>query len=200
MIDFLHGTLVAKEAVAAVINVHGVGYHVHIPLSTFETLPAEGEEVRLRTHLHVREDAMQLFGFATEVERSLFRRLQGISGIGARMALNILSGVSPEALRERVVKGDVAALTRIPGIGKKTAERIVVELRDSFARESTTEALKTGDESAVAREEALMALQALGYARNVAEKAVAAVQRTGEITTGNASQLIKAALRELNSR
>ena len=200
MIEFLHGTLASKEAVSAVIDVHGIGYEVHIPLSTYEKLPETGGEVRLLTHLHVREDAMQLFGFATSTERGIFRQLQSISGIGARMALNILSGVTPEDLRQRVVSGDVAALTRIPGIGKKTAERIVVELRDRFSRDSTSEALKSGDETATVREEALMALQALGYARPVAEKTLTTIQRSGEPLPINASALIKLALRELNSR
>ncbi|MCB2205893.1 Holliday junction branch migration protein RuvA [bacterium] len=200
MIAFLHGTLAAKEAVSAIIEVAGVGYEVHIPLSTYEKLPATGQEVQLLTHLHVREDAMQLYGFATEMERALFRKLQSISGIGARMALNILSGAAPDALRERVINGDVAALTRIPGIGRKTAERIVVELRDSFMRESSSEALKTGDKTAVAREEALMALQALGYPRATAEKAIAALQRSGENAPESTSELIKLALKQLNSR
>jgi Holliday junction DNA helicase RuvA len=200
MIEFLHGTLVSKEAITAVIDVHGIGYEVHIPLSTFEKLPERGGDVQLLTHLHVREDAMQLFGFATATERGIFRQLQGISGIGARMALNILSGATPDELRQRVVSGNIAALTRIPGIGKKTAERIVVELRDRFSRESTAEALKSGDETATVREEALMALQALGYARPLAEKTLTALQRSADPVPTNASALIKMALRELNSR
>lgn len=129
----------------------------------------------------------------------MFRRLQGISGIGARMALNILSGVAPDELRRRVTTGDVVALTRIPGIGRKTAERIIVELRDSFAREGGGEESAAGKVSS-ARDEALMALQALGYPRNAAEKALAAVQRMGENTDFPPSELIKKALQQLNSR
>ena len=199
MIESLHGTLLSKEAVFAVIDVGGVGYGMHITLSTFEDLPDVGGEVTLLTHLHVREDAMQLFGFRHAAERRMFRRLQGISGIGARMALNILSGVAPDELRRRVTTGDIAALTRIPGIGRKTAERIVVELRDSFAREGGTEESAAGTASG-ARDEAMMALQALGYPRNAAEKALAAVQRMGEGTDFPASELIKKALQQLNSR
>ncbi|MBN1446821.1 MAG: Holliday junction branch migration protein RuvA [Bacteroidetes bacterium] len=199
MIEFLHGTLVSREPVSAVIDIHGVGYQVHIPLSTYEALPEIGADVTLLTHLHVREDAMQLYGFLTATERHMFRRLQSISGIGSRMALNILSGVAPDDLRQRVRAGDVAALIRIPGIGRKTAERIVVELRDSFSREFTGEGL-ADSESRGAREEALMALQALGYARNAAEKALSAVQRVGESGTQQPSELIKKALQELNSR
>ena len=200
MIEYLQGTLAHKEPVTAVIDVQGVGYELHIPLSTYETLPETGQQLRLLTHLHVREDAMQLYGFATAGERALFRRLQGISGIGARMALNILSGVAPDALRRHVASGDVAALTRIPGIGRKTAERIVVELRDSFARENTEEALKSGDSAVSAREEALMALQALGYARPQAEKAVAALLTAPGDAPPTAAELIKLALQKLNSR
>ena len=199
MIESLHGTLLSKEAVFAVIDVGGVGYGVHITLSTFEDLPDVGGDVTLFTHLHVREDAMQLFGFRHAAERRMFRQLQGISGIGARMALNILSGVAPDELRRRVTTGDVAALTRIPGIGRKTAERIVVELRDSFAREGGG-AESAADASSSVRDEAMMALQALGYPRNAAEKALAAVQRMGESGDFPASELIKKALQQLNSR
>lgn len=199
MIEFLEGTLAAKEPVVAVVDVGGVAFAVHISLHTFDALPAVGERVRLLTHLHVREDALQLFGFAEASERHIFRQLQGISGIGARMALNILSGISPDDLRLRVSSADIGALTRIPGIGKKTAERIVVELRDRFAK-----GLDAGERAAAggvlsARDEALMALQALGYARPAAEKALSLVVSAAGTTISTSSDLIKAALRQMNS-
>ena len=196
MIEFLAGRLVSKEPVSAVVDVGGVGYMLHISLATYESLPAPGADLRILTHLHVREDAMQLFGFASAAERELFLRLQTISGIGARTALTILSGINPEELRTRVLAGDVPALTRIPGIGRKTAERIVVELRDSMARMHPVAGEGAGG-GVSHRDEALLALSALGYARNAAEKAVADVLR------GNASmatgEIVKQALKALNS-
>lgn len=199
MIEYLEGTLAAKEPMAAVVDVGGVAFAVQISLHTHDALPAAGERVRLLTHLHVREDAMQLFGFADAAERQIFRLLQGISGIGARMALNILSGISPNDLRLRVSSGDVGALTRIPGIGKKTAERIVVELRDRFAKGLDSTAQGGAGAQLSMRDEALLALQALGYARPTAEKAVASASGGLETPPSTASELVKSALKILNS-
>ncbi|MDX9759919.1 MAG: Holliday junction branch migration protein RuvA [Bacteroidota bacterium] len=199
MIEYLEGTLAAKEPMSAVVDVGGVAFAVQISLHTHDRLPAAGERVRLLTHLHVREDALQLFGFADTAERQIFRLLQGISGIGARMALNVLSGISPDDLRLRVSGGDVAALTRIPGIGKKTAERIIVELRDRFAKglESLDRASAGG--ALGVRDEALMALQALGYARPAAEKALSITVGSLDAPASTASELVKSALKLLNS-
>jgi holliday junction DNA helicase RuvA len=199
MIEFLEGTLAAKEPVVAVVDVGGVAFAVHISLHTFDELPSVGERVRLLTHLHVREDALQLFGFTEASERHIFRQLQGISGIGARMALNILSGISPDDLRLRVSSADIGALTRIPGIGKKTAERIVVELRDRFAKGLDASERAAAGGALSARDEALMALQALGYARPAAEKALSLVVSAAGTTISTSSDLIKAALRQMNS-
>ena len=196
MIEYLHGTLVSKEPVSVVIDVHGIGYVVSISLSTHDALPAIGQDVRLLTHFHVREDVMQLFGFSSAEERALFRQLQTISGIGARTALTILSGINPAELRGRVLSGDVPALTRIPGIGRKTAERIIVELRDVFSR-TAPPAGGEGQAAASLRDEALLALQALGYARQNAEKAVAEILRGGEAATPG--EVVKQALKMLNS-
>jgi Holliday junction DNA helicase RuvA len=196
MIEFLHGTLVSKEPVSVVIDVNGIGYTVSISLSTYEAMPAMGERVRLLTHLHVREDAMQLFGFSNTEERALFLQLQTISGIGARTALGILSGISPTELRSRVLSGDVPALTRIPGIGKKTAERIIVELRDTFSR-SVSGVPGDGGAAMSLRDEALLALQALGYSRQPAEKAVAEVLRGGSAATPG--EVVKQSLKLLNA-
>lgn len=196
MIEYLHGILVAKEPVSVVIDVHGIGYTVSISLATYDTLPAAGQELRLLTHLHVREDAMQLFGFSSAEERALFLQLQTISGIGARTALSILSGISPAELRSRVLSGDVPALTRIPGIGKKTAERIIVELRDTFSRNVSGLSVDGGAAMSL-RDEALLALQALGYARQNAEKAVAEVLRSASAATPG--EVVKQALKLLNA-
>lgn len=200
MIEYLEGILAAKEPVTAIIDVGGVAFSLSISLQTYDALPAAGERVRLLAHLHVREDAMQLYGFAHAEERRLFRQLQSISGIGARMALNILSGIAPDDLRLRVSTGDVGALTRISGIGKKTAERIVVELRDTFAKGMDEKERAAAGGRLSARDEALMALQALGYSRAVAEKTLSAETGLQDgVVPVNASELIKSALRMLNS-
>ena len=130
MIGFLRGKLAAKHPPALLLDVHGVGYEVEAPMSTFYGLPAVGAEVGLHTHLVVREDAHVLFGFGTERERSLFRELIKVSGVGPRIALGILSGATVEEFHRCVETQDTAALTRIPGIGRKTAERLIVEMRD----------------------------------------------------------------------
>src|SRR5437867_2938983 len=131
MISFLQGKLVEALPTQVTVEVNGVGYEVLIPLSSFDKLPAPGREVKLLTHLAVREDAHVLYGFMTPAERELFRLLiNAVSGIGPKIALNILSGMNPTAFRGAVANGDVKALSQISGVGKKTAERIVVELKD----------------------------------------------------------------------
>ena len=197
MIEFLRGILVSSEPVSVVLEVGGIGYILSIPFSTYETLPPTGETVTLITHHHVREDSEQLYGFSSEGERRIFRQLLTISGIGAKMAIGILSGTSPAQLQQRVATGDVAALTRIPGIGKKTAERIVVELRDVFA----TERVDIAEDSASATKiESLLALQALGYGRQAAEKALStAVSSMNDVEKLTSGTLIKQALKLLNS-
>ncbi|KPK18864.1 MAG: ATP-dependent DNA helicase RuvA [Betaproteobacteria bacterium SG8_41] len=159
MIGRIHGKLVEKHPPQIIVNVNGIGYEIDVPMSTFYQLPANGADVALYTHLLVREDAHQLFGFATEPERSAFRQLLKISGVGARTALSVLSGLSVADLREAVHSQDGGRLTKIPGIGKKTAERLLLELRDKLdgapiATAGTSEA-RSGD---IAN-----ALLALGY-------------------------------------
>ena len=132
MIGRIHGKLVEKRPPQIIVDVQGVGYELDVPMSTFYQLPATGVEVSLFTHLVVREDAHQLYGFATEHERRVFRQLLRISGIGARTALSVLSGLSVADLREAVSSQDSGRLTKIPGIGKKTAERLLLELRDKL--------------------------------------------------------------------
>lgn len=162
MIGSLRGKLAAKSPPQLLLEVGGVGYELEAPMSTFYDLPAVGAEVRLLTHLVVREDAHVLYGFAREDERRLFRMLLKVSGVGPKIALAILSGSSVEAFAGCVAARDVTTLTRIPGVGKKTAERLVVELRDRLAAEDS--GLGGGVEvSGGARAEALAALVALGY-------------------------------------
>ena len=174
MITHLKGTLVSKEPVLVTIDVGGLGYSVHIPLSTFEKLPEKDSKIMLYTHLHVREDEMALFGFHTEEERKMFRLLIGISGIGPKVALGILSGTGIIQLKKAVLEGDVDRLTTIKGIGKKTAQRLIVELRDKFgAPDDSDDWLReSGDaelDSAVMT--TVSALETLGYSHKQAFEA-----------------------------
>jgi holliday junction DNA helicase RuvA len=174
MIASLNGILKGKSPTEVLVDVNGVGYSVSIPLSTYSTLGDLNSPVHLLTHLHVREDAMQLFGFATEAERQLFRLLISITGIGPKIAQGILSGISVPDLRQHIAGGNIAALTSIPGIGKKTAERLIVELRDKIGKiePSSAAGLISGDRNVEIRSEALLALTSLGYNRIAAEKAL----------------------------
>jgi Holliday junction DNA helicase RuvA len=160
MIGRIHGKLVEKRPPQILVDVMGVGYEVDVPMSTFYQLPATGAEVSLHTHLVVREDAHQLYGFATEAERHAFRQLLKISGVGARTALSVLSGLSVSDLREAVASQDGARLTKVPGIGKKTAERLLLELRDKLDSALAAPAAAKGDGQAG---DVTNALLALGY-------------------------------------
>jgi len=178
MITFLHGKLVESLPTQVTVEVQGVGYEVLIPLSSFGKLPAPGGEVRLLTHLAIREDAHVLYGFATVAERDLFRLLiHTVSGIGPKIALNVLSGISVTAFRGAVATGDVKMLSQVSGIGKKTAERIVVELRDkigavgAWEAGSAARALSADDQKT---NDAVLALMALGFKQPEAHDAVRA--------------------------
>ncbi len=170
MISRLTGRLVEKSPPAIVVDVQGVGYEVDVPMSTFYQLPATGPEVRLFTHLVVREDAHLLFGFATEPERQVFRQLLKITGIGTRTALALLSGLSVDELYAAVSQQDGARLTRVPGIGKKTAERLLLELKDKLSLAPGAAAAAGG--AAPAGNDALNALVALGYSDKEARAAL----------------------------
>jgi Holliday junction DNA helicase RuvA len=174
MIAFLRGRVLEKQPNRIIIDVQGVGYELHVPLSTYYDVGDEGADVAIRVYTHVREEALQLYGFLTDLERQLFERLIGISGIGPKLAIAVLSGVDSRELVAAVQRGDVARLTAIPGIGKKTAERIVLELRD---RLSQLAVLPVGATPAATgadrlRGDLVSALQNLGYHRPQAEKAV----------------------------
>ena len=142
MIAHLRGSLLEKQPNRIIVDVGGVGYDVSVPLSTFYGLGEAGATVALRIHTHVREDALALFGFATRLEQELFERLIGVSGIGPKLALAVLSGIEPPDLIRAIERGDVARLTAIPGVGKKTAERIVLELKDRLPRAVVTDACR----------------------------------------------------------
>jgi Holliday junction DNA helicase RuvA len=162
MIGFLKGTLISKQPPLLVLDVGGIGYEVEAPMSTFYSLPDPGEPLQLVTHLVVREDAHILYGFASESERALFRNLLKVSGVGARIALGVLSGITVEGFRQCVLDKDVAMLTRLPGVGRKTAERLLIEMADRLPDEDKSGA--NGIESrSDAETEAHGALLALGY-------------------------------------
>jgi Holliday junction DNA helicase RuvA len=197
MIGRLHGVLLEKRPPDLLIDVQGVGYEVAAPMSTFYNLPEVGAPVTLLTHMVVREDAQLLYGFASEGERRLFRSLIRISGVGAKLALAILSGMRPDEFASCVQCEDATSLTRLPGIGRKTAERLLVEMRDRLEDWSLGGAvvMSAAPQAAVAQDpasEAMHALMALGYKPAEASKMVRAVEAEAEAT---AEQLIREALR-----
>ncbi len=199
MITFLHGKLVEAIPTLVVVEVSGVGYEALIPLSSFDKLPLPGQEVRLLTQLIVREDAHTLYGFMTAAERDLFRLLiNSVSGIGPKTALNILSGMNVTAFRGAVAGSDVKSLSQISGVGKKTAERIVVELRDKIGAAAAMEAASakhglTPDDQKTT--DAMLALVALGFKQNEASDAVRAARAMlGQQAT--VEQIVRACLKK----
>ena len=198
MIAQLRGRILEKHPNRLVTDVNGVGYEVFVPLSTFYGLGDPGSEVALRIHTHVREDALLLYGFATALEQELFERLIGVGGIGPKLALAVLSGIEPTELVRAIERGDVARLTAIPGVGKKTSERIVLELKDRLSTVQAAASVAGGGAAAVPplRDDLLSALMNLGYHRPLAEKAVdAAIKTTPD---GSFELTLKQALRELS--
>ncbi len=194
MIGRLKGILVSKQPPALMIDVNGVGYELEAPMSTFYELPESGREVTLITHYAVKEDAVALYGFHKEAERTLFRTLLKVSGIGAKTALSILSGVSVGDFARMVQNNEISALTRIPGIGKKTAERIVLELRDRVDALSAGASLPNGSGRVVANDpmaEATAALIQFGY--KLPE--IARLLKDAEEPGDNAETLIRKALK-----
>ena len=198
MIGSLHGRLAEKQPNRLVVDVQGVGYELQVPLSTFYGLGEVGSDLSLRVHTHVREDALALFGFATRLELDLFERLIAISGVGPRLALAVLSGIEPPELVRAVRGGDVVRLTRIPGVGKKTAERIGLELKDRLPAtlDVETDTDEVGPPEGTLREDVLSALLNLGYHRPLAERAVEAALKTASGAEGFENAL-RQALREL---
>lgn len=196
MIGRLKGTLVLKQAPWLVIDVNGVGYELEAPMSTFYDLPDLGREVSLFTHYAQKEDSVSLYGFLREGERRLFRDVQKVSGIGAKIALAVLSGVSVDEFARLVQAGDITALTRIPGIGKKTAERMVVELRDRAADLAGAGATLTASGAAAdPQSEAVIALQQLGYKPAEAVRMARDATAAGDDAAAIIRKALKSALR-----
>jgi len=200
MITFLEGTLLEALPTHVVVGVHGVGYHVFIPLSSYDRLPPVGQSIKILTHLQVREDAHVLYGFASSSERDLFRLLVNhVSGIGPKTALDVLSGISVTNFKAAVVAGDAALLAKTKGIGKKTAERIIVELKDKVGIAAAWEAASaahapTPEETRV--NDAVLALISLGYKQVDAHKVVKQVWEKGGAEQGT-EELVRAALKLL---
>ena len=201
MIAYLSGKLLEKQANTVIVDVGGVGYEVSIPLSTFYELGEIGSDVQLRIYTHVREDAIQLFGFKTNRERELYLRLISVQGIGAKSGIGMLSGMSADELILALRTDDLAKLTTIPGVGRKTAERMVIELRDkvgdlSVAGTSALDAVTTGSTTVDdVFEDALSALVNLGYQRNAAEKALQIAAK--EVTDATVQKLLRRSLQVL---
>ena len=172
MIALLRGVLIEKHPNLAIVETGGVGYELNIPVSTFTHLPDAGAEVRLRVHTHVREDALMLYGFLTQDEKALFEKLIGVSGIGPRLAVTILSGLAAPELIHAIRRGELERLVRIPGIGKKTAERLVLELRDKLPAVTGEEPEPAATALSPIDQDVLSALLNLGCARPQAEAAV----------------------------
>ena len=196
MIAHLVGTLLEKHVQRLVVDVGGVGYDVQVPLSTFYAVGEPGARVTLRIHTHVREDALQLFGFVTALELSLFQRLIAVSGIGPKVALAVLSGIEPNDLIRAVKGSDIARLTRIPGVGKKTSERIVVELKDRLPQVEEPAASDTAGDAGEVRDNVLSALVNLGYQRASVEKVVDTVLR--KIESREFEPLLREVLKSLS--
>jgi Holliday junction DNA helicase RuvA len=197
MIALLRGRVLEKQANRVIVDVSGVGYDVAVPLSTFYSLGEPGADVTLRIHTHVREDQLALYGFLTPLELAVFERLIAVSGIGPKLALAVLSGMEPRELVMAIQRGDVARLTGIPGVGKKTAERISMELRDRLpkaleAAVGTVPALSAGD---VLRDDVSSALVNLGYHRQAVDKVLDRVLGEGE--TPDFERVLRTALKEL---
>ena len=172
MIAHLSGTLLEKHVQRIVVDVGGVGYDVAVPLSTFYTVGEPGARIALRIHTHVREDQLQLFGFGTALELTIFERLISVSGIGPKVGLSVLSGIEPEQLVRAIRSGDVARLVKIPGVGRKTAERLVLELKDRLPQVGVAEAEAPAGAGDDLRDDVLSALGNLGYQKAAVEKTV----------------------------
>jgi Holliday junction DNA helicase RuvA len=194
MISRLTGILAAKRAPQILIDCNGVGYEADVSMTTYYQLPEVGQQLSIWTHLLIKDDSHSLVGFSGEAERRMFRQLIRINGVGPKMALAILSGIDDQQFALCIANGDVAMLTRIPGVGKKTAERLIIEMRDkvdALMGDSASVVIAPSDHSAAS--EAVEALQALGYRSSDAEKMIRLAQQQGEVAN-SASQLIKLAL------
>jgi holliday junction DNA helicase RuvA len=196
MIGSLHGRIAAKSPPQLLVDVGGVGYELEAPMSTFFLLPAVGAEVRLLTHMVVREDAQLLYGFGTEEERRLFRNLLKVSGVGPKIALALLSGISVEGFAHCIQNQDVSALTRVPGIGRKTAERLIIEMKDRLNGSETVAGATAVPVGSSPEAEAFGALVALGYKPAEASRLLKSVESGTQSTEEMIRRALQNAARE----
>lgn len=200
MISYIRGELISADSDVIIVEAGGIGYNINVPLSILDELPSVGEEVRIHTHFQVREDAMQLFGFLTRDELQLFRLLIGVNGIGPKAGLSILSTLGPDDLRFAVLSGDSKAIARAQGVGSKTAQKVILELKDklnledAFEQKLSNQAVRTSRKDGDALSEASQALVALGYSATDAMKAVRSVEGAAEMDT---EALLKQALKKI---
>lgn len=195
MIARLFGRVADKQPNRLIVDVSGVGYDVQVPLSTYYVSPDIGGEMALRIHTHVREDQLSLYGFATGLELTMFEKLIAVSGIGPRLALSVLSGIEPRDLAGAILRNDLARLTAIPGVGKKTAERMCVELRDRLPKSIDATPSAPGDSL---REDLVSALANLGYHRQAIEKALDKMLPASATATARFEDVLRGALKELS--
>lgn len=201
MIERLNGVLVECDLTEVVLDVHGVGYALTIPMSTYDQLPRVGTSVQLLTYLHVREDLLQLYGFSTSAERSLFKKLISVSGVGPRIALNILSCMTVGNFCKTIIDEDVKVLTRVNGLGKKSAERLIIELRNSISDIAPDATFASGGKSvkeSPAMLDAVAALETLGFKAEKARTTVQAIAADMPDVDRSAENLIRKALQKLN--
>jgi Holliday junction DNA helicase RuvA len=198
LINSINGVLFSKSPIEAILDIGGIRFKLHITVATYEGLPKKGAFVDILTHLHVKEDILDLYGFKNEDERDLFFNLNLISGIGPRSAMNILSGTNPTEFKSRIIEGDVKSLTVIPGIGTKTAKRIIVELKEKFETDTIDKndlgLLEDGDNSKI--KDAANALQSLGYKSNQVNKILKDLESSGELS-GGLEEIIRKALAKI---
>ena len=198
LINSINGVLFSKNPTEAVIDIGGIRFKLHITVATYEVLPKKGVSVEILTHLHVKEDILDLYGFKDDDERELFFNLNLISGIGPRSAMNILSGTNPMEFKNRIIDGDVKSLTVIPGIGAKTAKRIIVELKEKFETDVIDKndlgLVDNGDNKII--KDAANALQSLGYKSNQVNKILNDLESSGELS-GGLEEIIRKALAKI---
>ena len=198
LINSINGVLFSKSPTEAIIDIGGIRFKIHITVATYEVLPKEGDSVDILTHLHVKEDILDLYGFKDGDERELFFNLNLISGIGPRSAMNILSGTNPMEFKSRIIDGDVKSLTVIPGIGAKTAKRIIVELKEKFETDVIDKndlgLVDNGDNKVI--KDAANALQSLGYKSNQVNKILKDLESSGEVS-GGLEEIIRKALTKI---
>ena len=199
LIDSISGKLISKNPTEAIIDIYGIRFRINISIVTYESLPKNGENIEILTYLHVKEDILDLYGFKDLSERSLFVHLNMVSGIGPRSAMNILSGTDPNKFKNQIIDGDVKSLTVIPGIGTKTAKRIIVELRENFIENSLSKnelGFSDDDTKNALIKDVNSALQSLGYKTNQINNTLSELNKRGELT-GSIEEVIRKALSKM---